>query len=97
MIGLFQVALLTLAGGLCIGGVVAAIKGWVTRREGIVWTVVWLTVVLAAAWPDVTTVIARSLGIGRGKDLILYCSVMVMFVGFLMVYARLCALRRDLA
>ncbi|MEK7731822.1 MAG: DUF2304 family protein, partial [Planctomycetota bacterium] len=33
---------------------------------------------------------------GRGADLVLYCAVIVMLIGFFMVYARLRRLRRDL-
>ena len=40
--------------------------------------------------------VARKLGIGRGADLLLYCSVGVMMVGFLMVYIRLGRLRREI-
>ena len=51
---------------------------------------------VAIAWPELTTWAARSLGIRRGADLVLYCAVVVMMVGFLMVYSRLRQVRRDL-
>jgi hypothetical protein len=52
------------------------------------WLLVWATAGVAALWPRTTMVVARALGIGRGADLILYCSVFVMLIGFFYVYTR---------
>ena len=70
--------------------------GWATRRESLIWALVWLVAGGAIIWHDVTSVIARALGIGRGADLVLYCAVVVMMVGFLMVYVRMRRIRREL-
>ena len=93
---LFQILFLVPAACLFAVGFVAMAKGWLTRRESLVWLVVWLAAGVAVAWPPITAVVARALGIGRGADLLLYCSVIVMIVGFVMIYARLRAVRRDL-
>ena len=93
---LFQLFVIVLAGCLFLGSLAALAKGWLSRREGLIWAAIWLAAGTAVAWPRITAVIARALGIGRGADLLLYCSVIVMIVGFLMVYSRLRAVRRDL-
>lgn len=93
---LFQILLLALTGLLFVATLIATIKGGVAHREGLIWCMVWLVAGFAVAVPGMTVVVARFLGIGRGADLILYCSVIVMLAGFLMVYTRLRALRRDL-
>ena len=93
---LFQLLVIVLAGCLFVGCLAAMAKGWLSRREGLIWAAVWLAAGITVAWPRLTAVIARALGIGRGADLVLYCSVIVMIVGFLMVYSRLRAVRRDL-
>lgn len=93
---LFQILALAVVGGLLALSLLALFRGWATRREGLAWTVVWLGTGIAIARPDLTTLVARVLGIRRGADLVLYCAVMVMLVGFFMVYARLRRLRRDL-
>ena len=36
------------------------------------------------------------MGIGRGADLVLYCAVVVMMIGFLMTYSRLRHIQREL-
>jgi hypothetical protein len=91
----FQIVVVAFAACLFIGSIIAMVRGWLTRREGLVWAVVWLAAGVTVAWPEVTAIVANALGIGRGADLLLYCSVIVMMVGFLMIYARLRAVRRD--
>jgi hypothetical protein len=39
--------------------------------------------------------VAHLLGIGRGADLVSYCGIVAMLVGFWMVYIRLLRLRRE--
>jgi len=92
---LFQILATAMVTGLFCLSLAAMLRGWATRREGLAWAVVWLATGLAILQPDLTTVVAKSLGIHRGADLVLYCTVIVMLVGFFMVYARLRRLRRD--
>ncbi len=93
---LFQILALAFLGLLLILTLVGASKGWVTRREGATWSTVWVTAAIAILWPSVTGALAKKLGIGRGADLLLYCSVVVMMVGFLMVYVRMRRMRSEL-
>ena len=93
---LFQVLALFVVGCLFIVSVVAMVRGWAGRREALIWAAVWLGAGVAIVWPGVTRVVANALGIGRGADLVLYCAVVVMMVGFLMVYVRLRHLRQEL-
>jgi hypothetical protein len=95
-INLFQILAVAIVGGLFALSVVAMFRGWATRREGLVWAFVWLCTGVAIARPDLTVLVAGAMGIGRGADLVLYCAVIVMLIGFFMVYARLRRLRRDL-
>jgi hypothetical protein len=92
---LFQILAVAVVAGLFCLSLAAMLRGWATRREGLAWAVVWLATGLAILLPDLTIVVAKGVGIGRGADLVLYCTVIVMLVGFFMVYARLRRLRRD--
>ena len=92
----FQVIALAVVAGLFIFTVTVLVKRSASRREGFAWTLLWIAAALAIAWPDVTTHAAHALGIRRGADLVLYCAVVVMMIGFLMVYVRLRRLQRDL-
>lgn len=93
---LFQTLALIVVGALFLLTLVAIRRGWASRREGAIWVLVWVAAGVAIVWPDVTTVIARKLGIRRGADLLLYCSVVAMMTGFLMVYVRLRRIRREM-
>lgn len=91
----FQIVLIIVVVLLLSGTLVAVFKGWATKREGVVGALVWIAAGVAIIWPQVTQVVAGTLGIGRGTDLLLYCAVVVMMVGFFMVYARIRRLRRE--
>lgn len=93
---LFQVFSLSIVGCLFVASVIAMWRGWGTLRESLTWALVWLAAAVAIIWPGVTKMIANVLGIGRGADLVFYCAVVVMMIGFLMVYVRLRRIRREL-
>ncbi len=93
---LFQILALVVVVCLLVLTVVAAVRGWFTRRETILLSALWLAAGVAIIWPGVTKAVANLLGIGRGADLVFYCSVVVMMVGFVMIYARLRRIRREL-
>lgn len=93
---LFQILALIVLSMLLVFTLIALVNRWVTRRETLIWSVVWIVAGWAVVRPEITGVVARVLGIGRGADLILYCSVVVMMIGFMMVYVRLRRLRHDM-
>ena len=93
---LFQILAMIVVGALFILSLVAMLRGWAARRECLAWVVVWFSAGVAIAWPGVTGVVAKALGIGRGADLVLYSAVVIMMIGFLMVYVRLRRIRREL-
>lgn len=93
---LFQILALVVVAVLLLVSVTAVFRGSVARRDAILWTLVWLAAGVAIVRPDLTRVVAKALGIGRGADLVFYCAVVVMMVGFLMTYSRLRQLRREL-
>ena len=92
----FQIAALSVVGILAILTLLALARGWATRRETAMWTCVWIAAAVTLVWPELTKKIAKAVGIGRGADLLLYCAVVVMMIGFLMTYVRLRRLRRDM-
>ncbi len=93
---LFQTLALIAIAALFVLTLIAAVRGWATRRDALLWALLWLVAGVTIMWPGVTKVIANALGIGRGADLVLYCAVVVMMIGFLMVYVRLRRIRREM-
>jgi hypothetical protein len=92
----FQVLLIVALAALLVGTVAALVRGVASRGVLAAWTALWAAGLAAAIWPDATTSIANALGIERGKDLLLYCTTVAVFVGFFMLYVRLRRVRRDL-
>ena len=95
-LSVFQQALLLVVVLLFVGSVVALYKGWTGRREGFIWLAVWLAAGVAVLWPEATSRVARALGIGRGADLVFYCAVVIMLIGFWTIYIRLRRVRSDI-
>lgn len=93
---LFQIIALLVLGLLLVITVAVTVRERARKREGFAWVIVWLAAGVAIAWPDITTKIAHLLGIRRGADLVFYCAVVVMLVGFLMVYVRFRRMQREL-
>ena len=55
--------------------------------------IIILFIMIAAAvvfilWPDLTTVIAKKLNVGRGADLIFYLSILIFWFVILKLYTR---------
>lgn len=63
------------------------------RRTGaawraLLWALVWLVGGVIILWPDLTTLAATALGIGRGTDLVLYVGALVGLYAFQRLYGR---------
>ena len=83
----FQWAGLILTALLAIGSAMGLLR----RRSlmALIWFALWTTACIAFAWPDLTVRAAHLLGIGRGADLVFYCAIVAMLIGFFLVYQRL--------
>ena len=92
----FQYLVMALMTLLSIATIRAAARGGVRKRIAAFWLCVWLGAGTAAVWPRATVVIARELGIGRGADLVLYCTAFGMLVGFFYIYVRFRRMDRAL-
>lgn len=60
------------------------------------WSLIWVLGAVALVEPGTTVLVARWLGIGRGADLVFYVGVLVMTIGFFVVYLRIRQLERSL-
>jgi hypothetical protein len=74
----------------------AALRGGVRKRVAVFWMLIWLGTGVGVLWPRSTVLAARALGIGRGADLVLYCTAFAMLVGFFYIYTRFRKLDRQL-
>ncbi|MEY4580652.1 MAG: hypothetical protein RL701_5355 [Pseudomonadota bacterium] len=93
---LFQSLVLLLFSVLFALTVSAGMRGTVRMRIVVFWSSLWVLGSVAIVWPRSTALLARALGIGRGADLVLYSSVLVMIVAFFYTYTRFKRVERQL-
>lgn len=72
------------------------LRSQIRKRVAALWLSLWLGTASALLWPKLTVVVAKRMGIGRGADLVLYISVVLMLVGFFYIYTRFRRLDRQL-
>lgn len=74
----FQIFLIAFA----LFGIVRAGKKYrsqqISRHWFMLWSLLWILVVAVALWPQVTDRVAGAVGVGRGADLLVYVSVVVL-------------------
>lgn len=92
----FQILALTLLVMIVVVTFEAAARGGIRKRIATLWLLVWAAAGTAVVWPQSTALVATALGIGRGADLILYCTVVATMIGFFYVYTRFRRLDRQL-
>jgi hypothetical protein len=68
----------------------------ITVREFFLWTAFWLIGAVLVIFPNAIQTIANFVGIGRGVDLLIYLSLIVLFFGMFYVLVRLERIERDI-
>lgn len=72
-------------------------KGTIGRIEFVLWTVLWIAVVVLVWNPTVTNRVAGILGVGRGADAVFYVSIVLLFFAVFRLYGRLENLEHKLS
>ncbi len=68
----------------------------ISRREAFGWTILWVGAAVIIVLPQTTTVVAHIVGIGRGVDLVMYASVVVLFALVFRVFVAIDRMERKL-
>jgi len=92
----FQYLVVALMLALSLATLRSAARGGIRRRIAAFWLSVWAFAGGVALRPGLTVVVARALGIGRGADLVLYCTAFATLIGFFYIYVRFRRLDRAL-
>ena len=85
----FQIIGVSIAAIFGLTAVVGLFKRRITLPSGLFWLTVWTTAAVAILNPEWTRIVAEALGIARGADLVFYCAILAMLIGFFLVYAKL--------
>lgn len=96
MFSLAQVLLFILATLALIG----VLRRYLDKRIGLrfflLWLFLWVGTGFVVLFPDITTVAARFLKIGRGTDVVLYLGAFLIFYLLFLVFVRLERLDREI-
>jgi hypothetical protein len=92
----FQSMAAIVAGVILVATVAAAVSHAIDWRTAFAWCVLWIAAAVAILRPSITVTIAHFLGIGRGADLVFYCGMLGMLLGFFAVYVRIKRLESEI-
>lgn len=68
----------------------------ISRREGLLWSAVWIVAGVVIFDPRIATAVANLFGVGRGSDFVLYGSVVALFILVFRIFVTLENLERKL-
>ncbi|MCB9798606.1 DUF2304 domain-containing protein [Candidatus Nomurabacteria bacterium] len=68
----------------------------ISMREAWFWGIFWFAVLLVVLWPNSVQMVADTLGIGRGSDLVLYVAVALLFYLLFSLQISFQKLNRDI-
>ena len=86
---IFQILGVGLKGGTAVLILATAVRRRQPPAPALLWTLVFAAAAVAIAAPQLTVVAANALGIVRGADLVFYCGILGMLLGFFRVQVRL--------
>lgn len=92
----FQIFGIGLAAVFVLLVLAAAWRRKIGRPAAVFWLALWASAGLAIAWPELTVMVARALGIARGADLIFYCAILAGFVAVFTFHVRLRRLEENI-
>ncbi len=85
----FQILGISGVGLVALATLAAAVRRRLSWPVASAWLALWLTAALFLARPGLSFFLAQALGISRGADLVFYCAILAMLVGFFLVYVRM--------
>jgi len=68
----------------------------ITLLSFIFWFILWLVIALVFYLPETTSYLAQMVGVGRGVDLALYISIIIIFYLLFKVFVRLNKIDREI-
>jgi len=68
----------------------------ISAKEALLWTLLWAVAIIVILLPNTTSILANWLGVGRGADLVLYASIVTLFLIVFKIFVSLDALDRKL-
>lgn len=67
----------------------------ISLQEFILWTIFWFMVGFVVILPETTSLVASFVGVGRGVDLVIYISILILFYLVFRILVRLDKIDKD--
>jgi hypothetical protein len=67
-----------------------------TRVAAAAWSALWIGAIVVVLRPEVTDIAATLFGVGRGADVVVYFSVVILFYLVFRIFVRLAKIERDI-
>jgi len=67
----------------------------ISLQEFLLWTIFWFMVGFVVILPETTSLVANIVGVGRGVDLVIYVSVLILFYLAFRILVRLDKIEKD--
>lgn len=93
---IFQIALLLCLASFIVGAVLLRLRGTFSTVLTVLLTTVFLVGSVFVVRPEITSEIARLIGVRRGADLLLYASIIGGIAVSMVLYARLRRMREEM-
>lgn len=68
----------------------------ISLQEFILWTIFWFMVAFVVILPETTSLVANLVGVGRGVDLVIYVSVLILFYLAFRILVRLDKIEKQI-
>jgi hypothetical protein len=68
----------------------------ISLQEFILWLIFWLMVGFVVIFPESTALVANWVGVGRGVDLVIYISILILFYLVFRILVRLDKIEKDI-
>ncbi len=65
-------------------------------KDLVLWVVLWVSVIVFVLLPQTSSLLARVFGVGRGVDLLIYVSIVVLFYLVFKLFVKLEKIEEDI-
>ena len=68
----------------------------INNKELIFWSTVWVSIIIVSVFPNLTQILSNFFGIGRGADIMIYISIIVLFYLMFRLYVKTEKINQDI-
>jgi small membrane protein len=94
---LIQIVILMFIAYVVFRLIMKLVKKELTAQMFALWSLFWIIIALFALFPDFLSFISRKLGVGRGVDVAIYASILILFYTVFRILIRLESIDRKIS